>query len=89
MSDRDRRAHAGSSSFGLCLSPKELGMENLTVKGIIYFLSLLDVSMWLLAHAGKLEGVVEKLVLLLMFFAFRWVCFCGEEGQKTAFSVFL
>lgn len=72
-------------------------MENLTVKGIIYFLSLLAVSVWLLAHTGKLEGVVEKLVLLLMFllsggFVFvgrkdkiqLFPSFCEEEGHKTA-----
>lgn len=61
--------------FGLSLSPKELGVESLGVKGIICFLTLLAVSMWLLAHTGKLEGVMEKLVLLLMFLVFAFLIF--------------
>lgn len=80
--DKERRARAGSSSSGLSPSPKELGTESLTVKGIISFLTLLAVSMWLLAHTGKLEEVMKKLVLLLMFLLSD--VFCGGEGQKTA-----
>ena len=57
-------------------------MKSLTGKGIICFLSLLAVSIWLVAHTGKLEGVLEKLVLLLMFLLSD--VFCEEEGQNTA-----
>lgn len=75
--------------FGLSLSPKELGVESLGVKGIICFLTLLAVSMWLLAHTGKLEGVMEKLVLLLMFLFFAFLIiffFVRRKDIRQLFS---
>lgn len=73
--------------FGLSLS--QFDMKNVTAKGIICFLGLLVVSMWLLAHSGKQEGVVEKLVLLLMFLlSDGFFFFCEAERQKTAFQSF-
>lgn len=43
MCDQERQAHAGSYPF--CLSLGQFDMKNVTVKGIICFLSLLAVSM--------------------------------------------
>jgi len=55
VSDKGRRAHAGSSSFGLSLGPEERGIERLTTKGIICFPTLLAVSHRITECSG-LEG---------------------------------
>lgn len=74
--------------FGLSLS--QFDMKNVTAKGIICFLGLLVVSMWLLAHSGKQEGVVEKLVLLLMFLlSDGFFFFVKQKDRRQLFSLFV
>lgn len=74
--------------FGLSLS--QFDMKNGTAKGIICFLGLLVVSMWLLAHSGKQEGVVEKLVLLLIFLlSDGFFFFVKQKDRRQLFSLFV